>query len=343
MTIGSDPTRLEINKGIVAAAYRSATGQPTGFLDLGNCPELRVSPTVENAEHMENRTGRNLTDKIIEVSRKMTLSMTLESSAKDNLLKYFYARAETVAGATVSNEVVVGWKGKEMPLTRMNLTSFTSLTSADGVTTYTQDPGTTADRYISDFNATTDTFTSNAHGLANGTRVWVSAGTMPTGFSTSTNYYVISTALNTFQLSATQGGAAVNASTAGAGILVTVQYDYDVDLKNGVLKFYEGAVFSDGASLRANYVSGSSEKIYAYTEPNQELSLLVKGVNIAEDDAPVRTTIFKCRLKPVNEWVVIGSNNEFNRYQIDGEVLYDDLQPEASGRFFITEKLEQTS
>lgn len=342
MTIGADPTRLEINKGIVAAAFRSATGQPLGFLDLGNCPELKVSPSVDNAEHKENRTGRNLTDKIIETGRKMMLSMTLESSAKDNLLKYFYAKAETANAATISNEVVVGWKGREMPLTRMNLTAFTSLTSADGVTTYTKDPGTSPDIYISDFNASTDTFTANAHGLANGTRVWVDAGTMPTGFSTSTNYYVINTALNTFQLSATQGGAAVNASTNGAGILVTIQFDYDVDLKNGVLKFYEGATFSDGASLRANYAAGSSEKVFAYTEPNQELALLIKGINIAENEAPVRTTIFKARLKPVNEWVVIGSNNEFNRYQIEGEVLYDDLQPEASGRFFVTEKLEQT-
>lgn len=65
-----------------------------------------------------------------------------------------------------------------MPLTRMNLTAFTSLTSADGVTTYTQDPGTSPDIYISNFNATTDTFTANAHGLANGTRVWVDAGVL---------------------------------------------------------------------------------------------------------------------------------------------------------------------
>ena len=340
MAIGSDPTRLYRGQGILLLADRDSAGRPTGFIDMGNCPELTLSPTIERIEHEESRTGRNFKDAYIERMTQVTGTMTLESIAKENLIRYFYGTTTAVAGATVSNEVVNGYKGKEMPLEQMNLTSFTSLTDAAGTTNYTKDPGTDPNVYISSFNATTDTFTANAHGLANDTRVWVSAGTLPTGFSASTNYYVIATAANTFQLSATQGGTAVNASSAGAGIVVTVQYDYAIELGTGVIKFYPGASFTEGDSLRANYVAGASEITYAFTSANRDVVLLFNGLNTAESDAAVRVKVFKARLDPVQSWSLI--NQEFNQFQISFECLYDDLQPEFTGRFFTEEQLQQS-
>ena len=68
-------------------------------------------------------------------------------------------------------------------------------------------------------DAGTDTITSAAHGLANADRVFVSSQTtLPGGLSASTVYYVISAAANTFQLAATEGGAAINITTAGTGV-----------------------------------------------------------------------------------------------------------------------------
>jgi len=66
---------------------------------------------------------------------------------------------------------------------------------------------------------TTDTFTSAAHGLSNGTIVMVknAGGALPAGLSANTQYYVISAATNTFQLSLTSGGAAVDITTNGTG------------------------------------------------------------------------------------------------------------------------------
>lgn len=340
MATGSDPTKLYRGQGIVLVADRDSAGRPTGFTDMGNCPELTLSPTIERIEHEESRTGRNFKDAYIERMTRVTGTMTLESITKENLVRYFYGTTTAVAGATVSNEVVNGYKGKEMPLEQMNITTFTSLTDAAGTTTYTKDPGTDPNVYISSFNATTDTFTANAHGLENGTRVWISAGTLPTGFSASTNYYVIGTAANTFQLSATQGGAAVNASSAGAGIVVTVQYDYAIDLGTGVIKFYPGASFTDGDSLRANYTAGASEITYAFTSANRDVVLLFNGLNTADSDSPVRVKVFKARLDPVQSWSLI--NQEFNQFQISFECLYDDLQPEFTGRFFTEEQLQQS-
>ena len=65
----------------------------------------------------------------------------------------------------------------------------------------------------------TDVFTATAHGMTNGTKVRVSnsGGALPAGLVAGTNYFTIAVAANTFQLSATLGGAAVNVTTDGTG------------------------------------------------------------------------------------------------------------------------------
>lgn len=71
-------------------------------------------------------------------------------------------------------------------------------------------PGTAAN--------TGDVFTSYGHGLANGDSVVLQApegGTLPTGVSANTRYYVVSASTDTFQLSATLGGAAITLTTDG--------------------------------------------------------------------------------------------------------------------------------
>lgn len=71
-------------------------------------------------------------------------------------------------------------------------------------------PGTAAN--------TGDVFTSYAHGLANADRVVFTApegGTLPTGITANTAYYVVSASTDTFQVSTTQGGAAVTLTSDG--------------------------------------------------------------------------------------------------------------------------------
>jgi hypothetical protein len=68
--------------------------------------------------------------------------------------------------------------------------------------------------------ASTDTLTSFAHGLSNGNRVLVrtgptGGGSLPGGLSASVLYHVVGAGANTFQLSLTAGGAAVDISADG--------------------------------------------------------------------------------------------------------------------------------
>lgn len=74
-------------------------------------------------------------------------------------------------------------------------------------------------------DAATDVFTSFAHGLANTNQVLVydvmTAG-LPTGFTEGTVYFVVSATTDTFQLSATSGGAAITVTTSAEVVVQRV-------------------------------------------------------------------------------------------------------------------------
>lgn len=67
-------------------------------------------------------------------------------------------------------------------------------------------------------NTTTEFITITGHGLTTGQVIrFTSSGSLPTGLVAGTDYYVLGATANTFQVSATFGGTAVNLSTQGTG------------------------------------------------------------------------------------------------------------------------------
>ena len=69
--------------------------------------------------------------------------------------------------------------------------------------------------------ATTDTFTSNAHGLVNGDFVEM-RNASTNGLTLGTTYYVVSASTNTFKLAATYGAVALTIFTNGTGLTISV-------------------------------------------------------------------------------------------------------------------------
>jgi len=69
-----------------------------------------------------------------------------------------------------------------------------------------------------------DTVTRAGHGLANGTIVSFTSITSTTGIAAYIPYYVINATANTFQLSATSGGAAIALTTDGSGSMLYPAY-----------------------------------------------------------------------------------------------------------------------
>lgn len=75
-------------------------------------------------------------------------------------------------------------------------------------------------------NVATDVITKAFHGLANGTRVRLtSSGTLPAGLALATTYFVSGATLNSFQLTATLGGAAVDITGTGTGNHSVVSFE----------------------------------------------------------------------------------------------------------------------
>lgn len=93
-------------QGTVYAATRNSDGtvDRDAYRDLGNVPSLTLTLETEVLEHKESKTGNRLTDLRIVRERMATLSLTLESFTKDNLMMLLYGTSESVAGAVVSNE-----------------------------------------------------------------------------------------------------------------------------------------------------------------------------------------------------------------------------------------------
>lgn len=96
---------------------------------------------------------------------------------------------------------------------------------------------------------TNNTLAATNHGLANDQRVRVlrlpGTGAVPTGLSENTTYFVVGTANDTFQLSATQGGGAIDLTGEGGVLVVklspvTINQNDQANFAANTLKSYLG-------------------------------------------------------------------------------------------------------
>lgn len=67
-------------------------------------------------------------------------------------------------------------------------------------------------------SSSTDTITSPAHGFTNGDKIQFYAGTMPGGLSENVTYFIVNATTDTFQVSATAGGSAINITSDGSDV-----------------------------------------------------------------------------------------------------------------------------
>lgn len=97
-------------------------------------------------------------------------------------------------------------------------------------------------------DVTANTITSPAHALVNDQRVrlesFPGALTLPTGLSENTTYFVVGAATDTFQLSLTQGGAAIDITAVGRALVmkltpVTINQNDQAQFAIGALKLVD--------------------------------------------------------------------------------------------------------
>lgn len=118
--------------------------------------------------------------------------------------------------------------------------------------------------------------TWNAHGLSDGTAVMFgTTGALPTGLSAGTVYYVVSGAANSFSVSATVGGTAINTSgsqsgTHGAGSDNTYWgVNSNGGIFNGIVAWLSGTTFREGGSYKCDEASAVNQVIACYSETDQ--------------------------------------------------------------------------
>ena len=135
-----------------------------------------------------------------------------------------------VSAATNDFKVSLTYGGSAVDLTS-NGTSVT-VTSETGFTEDGAQKPWVAASVTAD--AGTDKVTLNSHGLANGDRVKFGGTAVPGGLTAGTWYYVVGAATNDFQVASTEGGSAINLTSAGTSVTMDSSAPYGTDEVNAL-------------------------------------------------------------------------------------------------------------
>ena len=74
----------------------------------------------------------------------------------------------------------------------------------------------------------------------------------------------------------------------GAATTYTAGTDYEIiDLAAGMILILDGGAITEGQEVEANYATGDSEVVSAFSKPNTEYWLRFNGLNTAENNNPV--------------------------------------------------------
>lgn len=121
----------------------------------------------------------------------------------------------------------------------------------------------------------------------------------------------------------------------------TTTYDVGVDYNwnvFGKLSFPAGTSITEGESLRANYVAGTSERVNAFADVQPRWWIRIEGLNLARSKAkaPVLLDMPLVLLDPLAQWDLISTGkNTTEELALKGKLLYVqqlDSAPIGSGR-----------
>lgn len=125
--------------------FSPATGEKTGEIALGNCPNYSFSTTTEKAEHFSSESGLAQKDKSIVTKITRTGKLPCDNISTDNLALFVAGTksTQTQASATVTGESHTVQKGRlyQIGSTSSNPAgvrdiSAVTVKSADGLTTH---------------------------------------------------------------------------------------------------------------------------------------------------------------------------------------------------------------
>lgn len=255
----------------------------------------KASETAASAEFQRFTAGsaaQNIEDTALSLVR------VINQYASSTVYAFYLSGIDDLPGKILLEERTIGGGGFATVVDNSTCWSPT----ADATDTFTADDST-------------DTYTASAHGLSDGTPVTVSASTsLPTGLSANTTYYVITSTTNTFQLSATYGGSAIDISSTGTGTLtVHVGESSSNDrYKNGL--FFSKTDEPEAVPLVNFFTVGSADEEIQRIIPLRDSLFIFKEDGIyrlsGEDPASFRVDLFDSTTRLIAPETIAVLNNQ---------------------------------
>lgn len=200
-----------------------------GYLDLGNCPDFKVSVKTEKKEHYSSRTG--LQTKDMEVITKITAtgSFTLDEPNVDNLNLFIMgdgATDTTQTSGTASASSVTAYLNKWVEVGKMNISSV--VVKAATPTAWAQTTAYLQGAFVAKVSANAYRYECTTAGTSSS-----SEPTWPT----------------------TVGGTVVDGTVTWTCRKLTYDLttDYLLDTSAGLIKAVEGGAIADAQALKLDY------------------------------------------------------------------------------------------
>lgn len=124
---------------VLIATKNSVTGDPEGFVPVGNVSAMTIGVETTVFEHKESCSGTRGIDKEIVQEIKVNIAMTLESINKENLALTLYGTESAVVGASATDEQIIAAHDKWTRLDNIKVSSVVVGDDAVPTTTYVLD------------------------------------------------------------------------------------------------------------------------------------------------------------------------------------------------------------
>ncbi len=124
---------------ILIAEKDAVTGEPQGFVPVGNVSSLTVGIETTVFQHKESCTGVRGVDKEIVQEVAVNVAFVMESINKENLALAAYGTDATVATGTASDEELQLFHDKWMPMDNIKVSNVVVGDDASPSTTYVLD------------------------------------------------------------------------------------------------------------------------------------------------------------------------------------------------------------
>lgn len=196
-----------------------------------------VSTSVVNADATQTLTNKTLTSPAINTPTITTPTVVNWDGWVSDTKTWVYAATNKFLILDPASYVSTFTKSMRIKCTN-NSTTFYGVVSATSAITSVSGTMPFVGAVTS---SAADTITQTAHGLANGDVVYLTSIATTTNISNNTAYFVVSTAANTFKLSLTSGGSAIDfqtgagTCTVNAGTVVTMAGNGDYALANSAI------------------------------------------------------------------------------------------------------------